>query len=78
MAKMSFERLMSRTKSLSLKDLKKEGDRLYDEKIEKENSLLSAYANKKLKSKNLIFETRAVKSTRAKAKKENEKNGGSN
>ena len=55
--------------SQSVEDLKKEGDMAYLLKEAKNKSLIEAYENKKLKSKELIKQAKALKEEKNKAKK---------
>ena len=55
------ERMIKNVKRLSLEDLKKAGDKAYDERVKREQSLLQAYDEKKLKSPKLIEEAKALK-----------------
>lgn len=68
----NFEKAIRTTKSLNLFDLKEKGEKSYAEKIARENALIDAYENKLLKSKELIKEAKALKSTRDKEKKQPE------
>lgn len=65
----NFDKLMAKTSSLTMAQLKKEGEDLFEIKMNRENSLLDAFAHKQLKSKALINEVKAIKAARAKAKK---------
>lgn len=65
-----FDTMMRSTKSKSIDELKKEGENLYAKKMAKEDSLLEAYKEKKLKSKALIREAKKIKAQRAKARAE--------
>ena len=60
------ERIMRKTEILSEEQMKKASDERYAAKIAREESLLAAYEEKKLKSKKLIRETRAIKARREK------------
>lgn len=60
------EHIMRKTKVLSEEQMKKASDERYAAKIAREESLLAAYEEKKLKSKKLIRETRAIKARREK------------
>lgn len=61
-----YNHLMATTKTLSAKDLKKESIEAYNENKEKENNLLKAYEDKKLKSENAIKQAIRLKKERAK------------
>ena len=61
---------LNTVKSKSVPELKKESEKLFAERIEKENSLVAAYEEKKLKSKALIKEGKKIKAKR------NKKTGG--
>jgi len=66
----NFENLIRNTKTLDLKGLKEESDKLFDEKKAKEDSLINAYNDKKLKSKSLIKEAQGlIKTNKPKEKK---------
>lgn len=68
--KNNFENLIRNTKTLDLKGLKEESDKLFDEKKAKEDSLINAYNDKKLKSKSLIREAQnLIKANKPKEKK---------
>ena len=57
---------LSTVKSKTIPELKKESEKLFAAKIEKENSLVAAYEEKKLKSKALIKEGKRIKAKRDK------------
>ena len=57
---------LSTVKSKSVPELKKESEKFFAAKIEKENSLVAAYEEKKLKSKALIKEGKKIKAKRDK------------
>ena len=59
--KNNFDSIMAKTKSLSIADLKKEGDIAYVNKIAREENLLSALKEGKLKSPYLKAEARNIK-----------------
>lgn len=63
-----FDNMMRNMKVQTYEELKKEGEDLYEVKLARENSLLEAYKEKILKSKELIKEARKIKAQRAKAK----------
>ena len=63
---------LNTVKSKSVPELKKESEKLFAAKIEKENSLVAAYEEKKLKSKALIKEGKRIKAKRDKKDKKNE------
>ena len=57
--------------TLSEEDLKNEGERLFEKKVEKEDNLIFAYNNKLLKSKTAIKEARIAIKQRAAKKNKN-------
>ena len=57
---------LNTVKSKTIPELKKESEKLFAAKIEKENSLVAAYEEKKLKSKALIKEGKKIKAKRDK------------
>ena len=57
---------LNTVKSKSVPELKKESEKLFAAKIEKENSLVAAYEENKLKSKALIKEGKRIKAKRDK------------
>ena len=57
---------LNTVKSKSVPELKKESEKLFAAKIAKENSLVDAYEEKKLKSKALIKEGKRIKAKRDK------------
>ena len=59
--KNNFNSIMAKTKSLSVKDLKKEGDIAYANKIAREENLLAALKEGKLKSPYLEAEAKHIK-----------------
>ena len=59
--KNNFNSIMAKTKSLSVADLKKEGDIAYANKIEREENLLAALKEGKLKSPYLEAEAKHIK-----------------
>lgn len=59
--KNNFNSIMAKTKSLSVADLKKEGDIAYDNKIAREENLLTALKEGKLKSPYLEAEAKHIK-----------------
>ena len=52
-------------KSLKIEELKKHGDELYDIHVAKEENLISAYNDKRLKSKALIKQAKKIIKKRA-------------
>ena len=54
------------TKSLKVEELKKAGDEHYAQQVSKEDALLDAFENKRLKSKELIKQAIKIKKDRAK------------
>lgn len=65
-------RILKSVKRLSTEELKKTSDASYAAKVAREDSILAAYADKKLKSKALIKEAKAIKASRDKAAKKAE------
>ena len=63
---------LNSVKSKSVPELKKESEKLFAIREEKENSLVAAYEEKKLKSKALIKEGKRIKAKRDKKNKKNE------
>lgn len=61
-----FNNLIRNTKTLSVVDLKKESDELYDKVVAEEDKLLAAFADKKIKSKAAIKQALKIKKARAK------------
>ena len=59
--KNNFNSIIAKTKSLSIKDLKKEGDIAYANKIAREENLLVALKEGKLKSPYLEAEAKHIK-----------------
>ena len=59
--KNNFNSIMAKTKSLSVADLKKEGDIAYANKIAREENLLTALKEGKLKSPYLEAEAKHIK-----------------
>lgn len=57
---------LSTVKSKTIPELKKESEKLFAIREEKENSLVTAYEEKKLKSKALIKEGKIIKAKRDK------------
>lgn len=57
---------LNSVKSKTIPELKKESEKLFTAKVEKENSLVAAYEEKKLKSKALIKEGKRIKAKRDK------------
>lgn len=56
-----FDRIVTRTESLDLMQLKEEGDKLHEAAKAREDSILQAFNDKKLKSKALIKEAIKLK-----------------
>lgn len=74
-----MDRLIRRTSQLSGIELKKQQDALYKAEIQKEEQLLEAYKEKKLKSKRLIKKAESIIAARKRAKlKQKEKEGSKN
>lgn len=69
----NFNDLIRNTKSLSIEDLKKRSEEIYDKEIAEENKLLSAFNEKILKSKTAINKALRIKKERAAAAKRNKK-----
>lgn len=63
------------TKSKSYEDLKKEGIAAHEVAVAREDSILAANADKKLKSETLIAEADTIVKKRAAAKAKSEKKG---
>ena len=63
-----FKSLMAKTKTLSIADKRKESIALYNEHKAKEDSLLKAFEEKKLKSEDAIKQAIRIKKERAKLK----------
>jgi hypothetical protein len=57
---------------MNLKDMKKHGDKVYDAYVANETSLIEAYNNKQLKSKNLIKKAKKIIKRREEASKKKE------
>ena len=62
----NFNKLMAKTKTLTVPELKKQSIEHYNEQKNKENSLLDAYENKRLKSEKAIKQAIRIKKERAK------------
>ena len=62
-------KIMRTTPTLSEEELKKASNERYAIKVAKEDSLVAAYDEKKLKSKRLIRQARYIKKTREEAEK---------
>ena len=69
----SFKLLINNTKTLSIKKLKEKSDELFKVEKAKEDSLLAAFDNKQLKSKQLIKQALRIKKERAKIDNKNAK-----
>ena len=67
-----YEKLMAKTKKLKWEDLKKEGEELHALQIAKEENIVNAFNDKRLKSKELIKQARKL------AQKKNKKDTSSN
>ena len=67
----NFENLIRNTKTLDLKELKEESEKLFNARQAREENLVAAYNNKLLKSKNLIKEAREIINSRNSVKKDN-------
>jgi len=67
-ASKNYKKLMAKTKTLSVIDMKKKSVELYNEQKEKENSLIQAFDDKKLKSDKAIKQAIRIKKERAKRK----------
>lgn len=65
--KMKIDNIIRNVKTLSIEDLKKQSEVNYNEKVSRENSLINAYKDKKLKSETLTKEAQAL--MKAKEKK---------
>ena len=63
----NFEHLIRNTQSKTLEELKKEGDELFATKQAQDASLLAAYKEKRLKSKEAIKQAKALLKTEEKA-----------
>ena len=61
-----YNRLMAQTKTLSAADMRKNSITLYNEQKAKENDLLQAYEDKKLKSEKAIKQAIRIKKERMK------------
>ena len=72
----AFKKLMTTTKSKSLKELLEEGNLAYQQKIAEDDALLDAFEHKRLKDKDAIKRAMALKKEReaAAAKKNNKEN----
>ena len=69
----AFKRLMAKTATKDVKELKEDAKLHYEQKIMADNALLDAFENNRLKSKDAIKRAMALKKEReiAKQKKEN-------
>lgn len=65
----NFKRLMAKTETLSAFDLKKKSIENYNQNKEKEDSLLKAFDDKKLKSENAIKQAIRIRKERMKKNK---------
>ena len=66
----NFDNLMRKTKAkVTTYDLKKEGEELFNQRLEKEESLLSAAADEKLQSQTLKNKAAAIQKNRDKKNK---------
>ena len=65
---LKIDTILRTTPSLKIDDLKEEGLKAYEEKVAKENKLIEAYNNKKLKSRKLIKQARHIINFREKEK----------
>ena len=66
----NFDNLMRKTKAkVTTYDLKKEGEELFNQRLEKEESLLSAAADGKLQSQTLKNQAAAIQKNRDKKNK---------
>lgn len=61
----SFRILIDNSKSLSIPEMKKRSQKLYEIEKAKEDNLLEAFNDKRLKSKNLIQQALRIKKERA-------------
>ena len=64
----AFNRLMAKTKVRSFGDMVKDAEKTYDAKQAENAALLQAFADKKLKSKALIKQAKALKKKQAENK----------
>lgn len=69
----AFVKATAKTQPRSIVQMKEESDKLYAAKLEREASLLAAYDAKKLKSKALIKEAKALAAARDKAAEKSDK-----
>ena len=65
-ASKKYKKLMAKTKTLSVIDMKKQSAGLYNKKKAEEDSLLEAFADKRLKSEKAIKQAIRIKKERAK------------
>ena len=70
----AFKKLMTTTKSKSIKDLIDEGNFLYTKKLSEDDALLDAFEHNRLKSKDAIKRATALKKERDAAAKKNKEN----
>ena len=66
------ENIIKNTKSLSIKELKEQSDALYAERLTKEDELIKALEDNKLKSEKLIKQAKALKVKKEKQNKSQE------
>ena len=71
--KMKIDNMVKNVKSLSIEEMKKQSEQNYINKTARENSLIQAYTDKKLKSKALIKEAPALINAKEKANKPKDK-----
>ena len=64
----TYKSLMAKTETLTVPEIKKRSAAAYNEQKAKEDNLLQAYENKKLKSENAIKQAIRIKKERAKLK----------
>ena len=72
----AFKKLMTTTKSKTIKELIADGNEHYKQKLAEDDALLDAFENKRLKNKDAIKRAMALKKEReaAAAKKNNKEN----
>lgn len=63
-ANKAVNKMLRNTASKSVADMKKESDALYEAQVAREDSLLAAYEEKKLKSATLIKEAKGIVAAR--------------
>ena len=66
------ENIIKNTKSLSIKELKEQSDALYTERLTKEDELIKALEDNKLKSEKLIKQAKVLKVKKEKQNKSQE------